>query len=84
MDKFCVITSSDNETIKLGEKISKNIKPNIIIGLIGNLASGKTTFVKGVFLFAAILYLTCTAVRYYNNLLIILMVKNVIESGKKW
>ena len=47
MDKFCVITSSDNETIKLGEKISKNIKPNIIIGLIGNLASGKTTFVKG-------------------------------------
>jgi len=47
MDKFNIITSSYNETIKLGEKISKKIKPNIIIGLIGNLASGKTTFVKG-------------------------------------
>ena len=47
MEQFNYITSSYNETIKIGEEISRKIKPNVIIGLIGNLASGKTTFVKG-------------------------------------
>ena len=47
MEQFSHITSSSDETIKIAEEISREIKPNVIIGLIGNLASGKTTFVKG-------------------------------------
>ena len=47
MEQFSYITSSYDETIKIGEEISKKLKPNVIIGLIGNLAAGKTTFVKG-------------------------------------
>jgi len=47
MEQFNYITSSYDETIKIGEEISKKLKPNVIIGLIGNLAAGKTTFVKG-------------------------------------
>ena len=47
MEQFSYITSCSDETIKIGEEISRKIKPNIIIGLIGNLAAGKTTFVKG-------------------------------------
>ena len=47
MNKFSFKTSSDDETIKIGEEFSKKIKPNLIIGLIGDLAAGKTTFVKG-------------------------------------
>ncbi len=40
-------TNSLNETLKLGEKLVKNFDTNII-GLIGELGSGKTAFVKGV------------------------------------
>ena len=47
MEQFSYITSSYDETIKIGEEISQKLKPNVIIGLIGNLAAGKTTFVKG-------------------------------------
>ena len=40
-------TNSLNETLKLGKKLVKNFNTNII-GLIGELGSGKTAFVKGV------------------------------------
>jgi len=40
-------TKSLSETLKLGEKLVKNFNTNII-GLIGDLGSGKTAFVKGV------------------------------------
>ena len=43
-----MITTSTEETQKLGESFSKNLKPGNIIALIGNLAAGKTSFVKGV------------------------------------
>tara|TARA_Y100001970_G_scaffold12688_1_gene14517 strand:+ start:68 stop:487 length:420 start_codon:yes stop_codon:yes gene_type:complete len=43
-----IITTSTEETQKLGESFSKNLKPGNIIALIGNLAAGKTSFVKGV------------------------------------
>lgn len=43
-----IITSSTEETQKLGESFSKYLKPGNIIALIGNLAAGKTSFVKGV------------------------------------
>ena len=42
------ITKSENETQLLGMKISKKIKSGDVLALIGDLASGKTTFVKGI------------------------------------
>ena len=49
MKKFNnIITSSTEETQKLGSEFSKLLKPGDIIALVGNLAAGKTTFIKGV------------------------------------
>ncbi len=45
---FNVITKNGQETIKLGEKLSKRIKKGDIIALIGDLGSGKTTLTKGI------------------------------------
>jgi tRNA threonylcarbamoyladenosine biosynthesis protein TsaE len=42
------ITTTTEETQKLGESFSKYLKPGNIVALIGNLAAGKTSFVKGV------------------------------------
>ena len=43
-----VITKDREETIKLGERIAKTLNPGDVIALIGELGSGKTTFVKGI------------------------------------
>ncbi len=43
-----VITTSGEETIKLGERTARGLKPGDVIALIGELGSGKTTFVKGL------------------------------------
>ena len=43
-----MIATSTEETQKLGESFSKNLKPGNVVALIGNLAAGKTSFVKGV------------------------------------
>ena len=49
MKKFNnIITSCTEETQKLGSEFSKLLKPGDIIALVGNLAAGKTTFIKGV------------------------------------
>ena len=42
------ISKSNHDTFKLGFDLSKKIKSGDVIGLIGELASGKTTFVKGI------------------------------------
>lgn len=42
------ITKSREETIKLGEKLAKTLKPGNVIALIGELGSGKTTLTKGI------------------------------------
>ena len=42
------ILKNQYECLKFGENFAKDIKKGDIIGLIGNLASGKTTFVKGL------------------------------------
>jgi tRNA threonylcarbamoyladenosine biosynthesis protein TsaE len=44
------VTSSAEETIELGESLSKFIEAGDIITLDGDLAAGKTTFVKGILL----------------------------------
>jgi tRNA threonylcarbamoyladenosine biosynthesis protein TsaE len=42
------VTSSAEETINLGKSLSKFIEAGDIITLEGDLAAGKTTFVKGI------------------------------------
>ncbi|OGC07769.1 tRNA (adenosine(37)-N6)-threonylcarbamoyltransferase complex ATPase subunit type 1 TsaE [candidate division WOR-1 bacterium RIFOXYA2_FULL_36_21] len=42
------ITNSPKETVKLGIKIGKQLKPNDIIALEGDLGSGKTTLSQGI------------------------------------
>lgn len=41
-------TFSSRETVSLGEKCAKKLKPGDILCLEGNLGAGKTTFVRGV------------------------------------
>lgn len=42
------ITRSEEETITLGEKVAKRLKPGDLVALSGELGAGKTTFVKGI------------------------------------
>ena len=46
--KFNYISKSAPDSIRLGKKISNHLKSGDVIGLNGDLGSGKTTFVKGV------------------------------------
>ena len=41
-------TSSEEETIALGEKIARELKPPAVVLLIGELGAGKTTIAKGL------------------------------------
>lgn len=43
-----IISKSEKETIATGKKFAESIKPGDIIGLKGNLGTGKTQFVKGI------------------------------------
>ncbi len=43
-----IICNSAAETLLIGEKLSKSLKGGEIIGLGGELGTGKTVFVKGV------------------------------------
>tara|TARA_B100000686_G_C16580997_1_gene858108 strand:+ start:555 stop:971 length:417 start_codon:yes stop_codon:yes gene_type:complete len=48
MNKINLSTNSFEDTMNFGIEFSKTIKKGDIIGLVGDLAAGKTTFVKGV------------------------------------
>ena len=43
-----MITNSAKETMLIGEKLGKTLKPGDTVALSGNLGSGKTTFTKGI------------------------------------
>jgi len=43
-----LISKSEKETIAAGKKFAEGIKPGDVIGLKGNLGTGKTQFVKGI------------------------------------
>jgi len=43
-----ITTKNEQETIKLGIKITNNLQPGDILCLYGNLGAGKTTLVKGI------------------------------------
>ncbi len=43
-----IVTECEKDTIKLGKKIGKDLKPGDVIALYGDLGSGKTAFTNGV------------------------------------
>lgn len=43
-----ITTSSASETKKLGEVFGRELKNGLVIGLTGDLGSGKTTFIQGL------------------------------------
>ena len=43
-----IITNSEKQTINLGKKIARQIRPGAVLGLVGELGAGKTQFVKGL------------------------------------
>lgn len=43
-----MISKSPDETIAFGEKLGRHLKVGDVIALLGDLGSGKTTFVKGL------------------------------------
>lgn len=43
-----IITNSAQETILVGEKIGKRLRPCDVVLLTGDLSAGKTTFTKGI------------------------------------
>ena len=42
------LTSSEEETIELGEKLAQQLPSRAVVLLIGNLGAGKTTLAKGI------------------------------------
>ncbi|HWJ04073.1 MAG TPA: tRNA (adenosine(37)-N6)-threonylcarbamoyltransferase complex ATPase subunit type 1 TsaE [Verrucomicrobiae bacterium] len=43
-----LISNSPDETISIGRKLGKIIKPGMVVCLLGDLGAGKTHFAKGV------------------------------------
>ena len=48
MRTFQVITDGAEDTINLGRRLAKYLRPGDLLGLIGELGTGKTTFVQGL------------------------------------
>ena len=47
-DEKTYITSEDEETRMLGQKLAKDLKEKNFLAFYGNLGSGKTTFIQGL------------------------------------
>jgi len=43
-----IITNSEDETIREGEKLGRMLKPGEVVALCGNLGAGKTAFTRGL------------------------------------
>jgi len=43
-----VITNSENDTIREGEKLGRTLTPGSVIALFGELGAGKTAFTRGL------------------------------------
>lgn len=48
MERSVVVTHSPEETIELGRSIAKQLQPPVVVLLIGDLGTGKTTLTKGI------------------------------------
>jgi len=42
------VTTSDDQTIKLGRELAREMRPPLLVLLIGDLGAGKTTLAKGI------------------------------------
>ncbi|MBN1688348.1 MAG: tRNA (adenosine(37)-N6)-threonylcarbamoyltransferase complex ATPase subunit type 1 TsaE [Candidatus Omnitrophica bacterium] len=42
------LSQSTEETLEFASRLAKQLKPGSVIGLVGDLGSGKTTFIKGI------------------------------------
>ncbi len=66
-----VITKSAAETKKLGQRLGSSLKGGEVLALIGDLGSGKTTFIqglaKGLGITQRIISPTFIIMRTYNN-----------------
>ena len=66
------ITTSSRMTEKLAGQFAKRLKPGLIVGLIGELGSGKTVFVrglaKGIGIKTKVVSPTFILMRQYQNL----------------
>jgi len=45
---YVFTTSSAEETKELGRRIAKELKPGDVVALVGELGTGKTTFIQGL------------------------------------
>ena len=43
-----IVTNSPEETLRLGYKFGKKLKPGAVVALTGELGTGKTVFTKGI------------------------------------
>jgi len=43
-----IITNSEDETIREGEKLGRMLKPGAVVALYGELGAGKTAFTRGI------------------------------------
>lgn len=48
MHRYHLTTQSSDETRELAQKIAAQLKPGDVLAMIGDLASGKTTFTQGI------------------------------------
>lgn len=48
LQEYSIETKTEQETIKLGKRLSLLLKPGNVITLEGDLGAGKTTFTKGI------------------------------------
>ena len=48
MSEFKLVINNADEMIRFGEKLGKELKPNMLITLEGDLGAGKTTMTKGI------------------------------------
>jgi len=45
---FIIVTQADQETIRVGQKLGALLSDGDVVGLVGELGSGKTWFTKGI------------------------------------
>jgi len=48
MAQLILKSNSKNETIRFGKRLAKALKPGSVIAFVGNLGSGKTTWIQGL------------------------------------
>ncbi len=48
MSQLILKSNSKNETIRFGKRLAKSLKPGSVVAFVGNLGSGKTTWIQGL------------------------------------